>query len=898
MNAPSLRGNTLCLAVAAALAVSLAPMAAVAAETVIIRDAELEFIQPVTYGHAEIYDSRVINHASGSGAGREAVRIDRGNLRMERTEVVTRGDEMSALSFYGAEYYNNGVVYDAVIVDSDVRTSGDKAVGLLFSSTTFDSSTGALDKVGQITVQGSTVSTTGVQSHAMGVAGVNAVDVTGTQFTTAGQGAAGVSMMGGILAMRDGSSVATTGDGAHGIHARSMRWSTSGRPGVVYRADVTLVDSTVTTFGAGSVGILAGYQDNGTPIGIGARLRLQHAGVRSAQSHAVQFLRGQDNTLDLGAGSVLDGGDAVVFAGEADSINRVTATDSSFIGRGAQALVADNGARLGVQLDNSDVQVASGMGLAHARSGAAIDIHATGSRLQGSVQADEGASLAVQLDSSRWNAWGPSQLDQLSLRNGSVLALGAGSVGDRLIVRGDLRIEDSTLAFDSALGDDGSPTDHLWVKGDTAGRGAVVVNNAGGRGGQTVDGIQLIRVDGVSAAALTLTGRAVGGPYEYFLFKGSHSDPADGHWYLRSELQPETDPCATDPTADGCTTPSPDPCLADPGLPQCIDETLEPELRPEPETGPAPQPVLRPEPGAYLANQRAAVQMFASTAQDRDAVRGGSERGAWAMVSGSRARYGAVADQLHVRGDSVAVQVGTDVLHWGQVGRGQLGVMVGSGRATNTSTSRLTAYRAHGKVSGQVVGVYGQWRQTAGSDRGLYAGAALQHARFDNSVQGEALRKERYDSRGTAASVEVGYAFALVDSGARALYVQPQVQLRHTAFDADPHTETNGTVIDGAEADGLSSRVGVRVFGHANTAGHHRVQPYVAVDWIRESGDNRLRFDGERVAGGVPRDRVEASAGAQVRLGSRWSAWGDTGWQRGDGGCREATASLGLRAAW
>lgn len=54
MNAPSLRGNTLCLAVAAVLAVSLAPMAAVAAETVIIRDAELEFIQPVTYGHAEI----------------------------------------------------------------------------------------------------------------------------------------------------------------------------------------------------------------------------------------------------------------------------------------------------------------------------------------------------------------------------------------------------------------------------------------------------------------------------------------------------------------------------------------------------------------------------------------------------------------------------------------------------------------------------------------------------------------------------------------------------------------------------------------------------------------------------------------------------------------------------
>lgn len=894
MNAPSPRGNALCLAVAAAIAATLAPTAALADDTLIIRDAEVEFVRPYTHGHAQVYDSRVTNHVPGSSSGWSAVSVSSGHLRMERTSVLTTADEMSGVGYYGGEYYNNGVVYDAVILDSDVRTLGDSAVGMVFSWTTFDSSTGALNKVGQITVRNSTVATAGTRAAGMSLSGVNAVDAFGSQFSTEGDASAGIHMMGGLLAMHEGSTVATTGEGAHGIHARSMRWSIGSMPGVVYRADVSLTDSTVTTSGAGSVGILAGYEDSGTPVGIGSRLRLQHAGVRSAQSHAVQFLRGHDNTLELGAGSVLDGGDAVVFAGEANSIGRVTAADSLLIGRGVQALVADNGAQLEVQLDNSDVQVAGGQGLAHARNGGRIDFHAAGSRLQGSVQADDGASLDMHLNGSHWNAWGQSQLDQLSLRDGSVLALGAGSIGDRLTVRGDLHIDDSTLAFDSALGDDGSATDHLWVQGDTSGHGAIVVNNVGGRGGQTVDGIQLIRVDGVSAAAFQLNGRAVGGQYEYFLFKGSRRDAADGNWYLRSELQPETDPCATDPEAGDCgdPVPVPDPCLADPGLPQCGTQT------PAPEAGPDPMPVLRPEPGAYLANQRAALQMFAATAQDRDAARAGSERGAWATVSGSRARYGAVANQLHVRGDSTAVQVGTDLLDWGQVGRGQVGVMVGGGRASSTSTSRLTRYSASGKVDGQVVGVYGQWRQVPDTDQGLYVGASLQHARFDNTVQGESLARERYDSRSTTTSVEAGYAFALVDRSTRSVFVQPHVQLRYTAFDADAHTEANGTVIDGADADGLSSRVGVRVFGQAETAGGSRVQPFVAVNWIRESGDNSLRFDGERVAGGLPRDRIEATAGAQLRLGARWRAWGDLGWQRGNGGYREAKASLGLRASW
>jgi len=873
MKLPILRVNTLCLAVAAALTTSLAPAPVEAAETVIIRDAEVDGIWPGTYDHAEIYDSTVTNHEVRTGS---SVSVDRGNLRMERTQVLTTGKGMSALSYYGGEYRNNGVTYDALIESSDFTTRGDSAFGLLFSSTTFDNSTGMLVRVGQITVRDSSVSTTGTGSSGVAVAGVNKVDFSHSSVATAGSAAHGARMMGGILALHQ-STLETSGDDAHGVYATSERWNITGHPSFAYRADLTLVDSSVATHGAGSVGILAGYAGKGDPEGIGADVRLYNAGVRSAQSHAVQFLGGKENSLELFAGSVLDGGDAVVLADKADSVSKVDASASALVGRGAHALLADNGAELRVHLDNSVVRVAAGRGLAHARGESRIDIHAVDSQLQGNVQVDTDATLDMHLDGSTWDAWGQSQLDQLTLRNGSALMLGAGTVGDKMTVRGDLHIEDSALVFDSALGDDTSATDHLWVQGDTSGHGTIMVSNLGGRGGQTVDGIELIQIDGVSGAALSLTGRAVGGQYEYFLFKGSHSDPTDGNWYLRSELQPVVDPCDADPTAAGCGDPDPKP-------------------DPTPDPTPDPEPVLRPEPGAYLGNQRSALQMFTLPAQALKGRSGLGARGAWAAVASSNARYGAVADQLRVRGDTSSLQIGADLFSWGD--RGALGVLLGSGRARATSSSHLTGYSASGTVDGKAVGVYGQWRQSADDDRGLSLDGVVQHARFDNTVQGEGLGKERYNSRSTSAAIEAGYALTLIDNPVRSVYVQPQVQLRYTDFNADVHTESNGTVIDGADASGLSSRVGVRVYGHAKTTDRNRVQPFVAVNWIRESAHNSLRFDGEHVLGGLPRDRVEAAAGVQLRLGSRWSAWGDMGWQRGDGGYREVGATLGLRASW
>ncbi len=109
--------------------------------------------------------------------------------------------------------------------------------------------------------------------------------------------------------------------------------------------------------------------------------------------------------------------------------------------------------------------------------------------------------------------------------------------------------------------------------------------------------------------------------------------------------------------------------------------------------------------------------------------------------------------------------------------------------------------------------------------------------------------------------------------------------------------ETNGTVIDQADVGGLSGRLGARVFGHGTAAGNI-VQPYLGVNWLRGSGTSTLQFNGDTLGADVPRNRYEVQAGAELKLGQRWGAWGGMTVQRGDHGYRNVGGQVGLRMAW
>ncbi|HEB0857249.1 autotransporter outer membrane beta-barrel domain-containing protein, partial [Citrobacter werkmanii] len=88
------------------------------------------------------------------------------------------------------------------------------------------------------------------------------------------------------------------------------------------------------------------------------------------------------------------------------------------------------------------------------------------------------------------------------------------------------------MIFNSKLSDDNSLTDKLVINGDSEGDTNVIVNNLGGTGSQTLNGIEIITVKGNSNGVFTQYGRIVAGAYDYNLIKNGND------WYLVSTIPP------------------------------------------------------------------------------------------------------------------------------------------------------------------------------------------------------------------------------------------------------------------------------------------------------------------------------------------------------------------------
>ncbi|HDS0947644.1 TPA: autotransporter outer membrane beta-barrel domain-containing protein [Stenotrophomonas maltophilia] len=637
-------------------------------------------------------------------------------------------------------------------------------------------------------------------------------------------------------------------DGA--ISARNTQVLTSGdgaHGAMLERGNLTLLDSQIHTTGEGAAVIQAAAGSTFSAAG----------STLVTDRHTAMLL---DNaTVALTDGTAIQGGNGTLAEFGSDAANTLSFDRN---------VVALGDIRFAAGALDSD-----GNGVLDRTSSLSLD---NNSYWNGATDAIGDLSLA---NGSRWDVTGNSEIGSLSLANSSVVFDHADGQYKTLTVDGNFHADNGLLAMNTTLGDDTSPTDLLHVKGDTSGNANIAVTNIGGTGAQTEDGIKLVQVDGVSAGEYALAGRAVGGAYEYFLYQGGHTAPNDGDWYLRSELS------KVDPPVDPCNGSN---CSIDPPV--------------------TPVPVLRPEAGAYLANQASALGLFNMDLHERvgepnlaQRQRGDGNLGsAWARVTAEQPRY-RVNDQLTGQGRQNVVQIGSDLTFWGKQDRGVVGVMAGSGRATNRITSQLTGYGAEGRVDGKSLGVYSTWIQDAEDDDGLYIDGWLQAAQFKNRVQGDALAREQYRSRSLSASVEAGYALRLHQNETSALYLEPQVQAIWTDYrmDGGQHQEVNGTVVKTAEAGGLQTRVGARLYGHSTAASGNRVQPFVAVNWIRNGSDANAVWLGEqRLQGIVSKNVYEAKAGAQLQLSPNLTGWGEVSVQQGDYGFRSVGGQLGVKYAW
>ncbi|KRA98401.1 adhesin [Devosia sp. Root685] len=198
--------------------------------------------------------------------------------------------------------------------------------------------------------------------------------------------------------------------------------------------------------------------------------------------------------------------DAVTFSGTNTGTGGI-----SQIGTGMTTLTADSSGLSGAS------EVRNGILSVNGILGGTMGVH--GGRLQGVGQVGGTTNFA-----------------------GGTIAPG-NSIGT-LIIAGNYVGNGGTLEIETVLGDDSSPTDLLAVTGDTSGTTNVQVINLGGAGAQTIQGIKIIDIAGLSGGTFKLLGSytfegdpaVVGGAYAYRLYRGGVTTPADGDWYLRSSL--------------------------------------------------------------------------------------------------------------------------------------------------------------------------------------------------------------------------------------------------------------------------------------------------------------------------------------------------------------------------
>lgn len=439
------------------------------------------------------------------------------------------------------------------------------------------------------------------------------------------------------------------------------------------------------------------------------------------------------------------------------------------------------------------------------------------------------------------------------LHNGGEVRMESINPSSQTIVKGNYIGNNGLLRLSTVLGDDKSTTDKLVVLGDTSGNTRVIVNNSGGKGAQTINGIEVINVSGQSNGQFTLANRVVAGAYEYSLYQGLPNS-ANGNWYLRSQ-------------------------------------------------GPEDKPQWRPEAGIYLGNQSMASRLQMQTLFDRRGSQFKSaDSSAWGrMISGhvdSKAADGAI----DMSSDYTLVQVGGDLFNFTDGNQGLvIGTMGSWGNAHTDSNGNRNLngerYSATGSMNGYSLGVYATWYADVQEQKGAYVDNWYQYGWYKNHVKGEQMASDSYHSRPFAASLETGYSFILNDDVKNEWRLIPQAQVVYNQYSADRFVDSKDTVIDGQDNEMWNTRLGGRLSGKIQGK-DFTLHPFTEVNWWYSKQDASVTFDGMRVSQDTPKNRAELKVGIQSEFDDSWSTWVHLEGQAGEDSYRSIGGGIGVRYAF
>ncbi|AYL63551.1 autotransporter outer membrane beta-barrel domain-containing protein [Citrobacter youngae] len=685
----------------------------------------------------------------------------------------------------------------------------------------------------------------------------------------------------------DRAHIVTTGVGSEGIR--------SGQSGSSIRLGN---DATIETSGASSTGIYAASSSK-TELGNNATISVSGASAHAVYSYNATVNLGDNATINVNSstktssyskaprglyaisrGTVnLGGGATIAMAGNHSNESYAISTETGG---------SVDGSAGGRFLIDGDLHAAGATAATSAlpQQNSTITLNMTDNSLWSgasyitSVTAGTGV-ISLQMSDATWNMTNSSTLTDLTLNGGSVVNFGHtdGEPWQTLTINEDFTGNGGKLVFNTVLNDDTSETDKLKVLGNTAGNAFVAVNNIGGTGAQTIEGIEIIEVAGNSDGTFEKAGRIVAGAYDYNVVqKGSN-------WYLTSFIPAPPDPEDPDPV---------DPIIPEPEIPVAP---------------PVTEQQFRPEAGSYLANNYAANTLFMTRLHDRlgetqyiDMLTGEKKvTSLWMRNVGAHTRFKDGSGQLKTQSNSYVMQLGGDLAQWSSDGldRWHLGAMAGYANSQNRTQSSLTGYHSRGQVTGYSVGLYGTWYANDADKTGTYVDTWMLYNWFDNKVMGQEQATEKYKSSGITASVEAGYSFKLGENERNSYWLQPKAQVVWMDVQADSHREANGTRVKDNTDGNLMTRLGVKAFINGHNAiddGKSReFQPFVEANWIHNTQTTRVKMDDVSNDMRGTKNIGELKVGVEGQITPRLNVWSNVAQQVGDKGYSDTRGMLGVK---
>ena len=515
-----------------------------------------------------------------------------------------------------------------------------------------------------------------------------------------------------------------------------------------------------------------------------------------------------------------------------------------------------------------------------------------------------------------------------SVNNAGLVNMGTGTAPGTNLTTTSYIGTGGTIAMNTFLAGDGSPSDKLIINGGSAtGNSFLRITNAGGPGAETVaSGITVVQATngGTTApGAFALAGEVRGGAFDYDLFRGGLGGSSPNDWFLRSTfiVGPPIEPPVIPPTLP----PEPPPQVLPPGV--------FPIIGPEIATYGVVQPIARQLGMTMLGTLHDRIgdtllnaNMGTPCAADGDTGNGilrkapakapagcldaGWEPWAWGRVLGQQIdnHYTAFADP-RASGQLLGFQSGIDLWHgeWIPGHRDAAGIYVGYANANVDVSGLVTNEAATGYVLRHTGGLNldawsggAYWTHYGPGDWYLDAVAQATHYQGAASTQFASLATTGF---GFVSSLEAGYPVRLPLFGL-GFVLEPQAQIvwQHVSF--DDANDGLGEVALGTTS-GASGRIGLR--GRWTIVGDSGQvwEPYVRANLWRDWGAQAAAtFSGADLVPLLEQaTRLQLGGGLSVKMNANVSLYANADYQFAvgdtDGGRRDGIrGAAGVRYTW